>query len=165
MWVFLIIALIAWVLSPFVLIPLLISMSSKVKKKDAEIRRLNERLSDTVRGGEPVRPVSVQLTIDDISGIAKSDPADEAAAGSAVTADRGNTEAGLPYETLQGEAEGDTALSDVPADERPVVQAEDLAEDTGSYLYESFPQDNAAEETHEEEKVHRTVRQTRRPRV
>lgn len=72
MWVMLIIILIAWVLSPFVLIPLLISMSSKVKRKDDEIRRLSQRLAESQNGREAVpsdRPAmagSHQLTLEDI---------------------------------------------------------------------------------------------------
>ncbi len=55
---------IAWVISPIVFIPLLISMSSKVKNKDEEIRRLNARLSDAKNTGV----VNPQLTIEDIRG-------------------------------------------------------------------------------------------------
>lgn len=63
MWVILIIILIAWVLSPIVLIPLLISMSSKIKKKDEEIRRLGERLA---QAGKNAPIEETRLTIEDL---------------------------------------------------------------------------------------------------
>ncbi len=68
----LIIFIIAWVLSPIVFIPMLISMSSRIKKKDDEIRRLNERLTErpaeSVRRSVAEEETSSQLTIEDIRG-------------------------------------------------------------------------------------------------
>ncbi|MCR4808141.1 MAG: hypothetical protein K5857_10780 [Lachnospiraceae bacterium] len=81
---------IAWVLSPFFFIPMLISKSGKIKKKDEEIRRLSARLSQTgstqQTGGiqqprgtkeagplqqaapQPASAESHTLTLDDIRG-------------------------------------------------------------------------------------------------
>ena len=155
MWVLLIIVLIAWVLSPFVFIPLLISMSSRIKKKDAEIRRLNERLSDAVNRSVHDRSESVQLTIDDISGIAKDDTAGTVDSGSSVTAQN------MPYETVHDEA----PVSDITDEDSPILQAEVPMRDPVVDLYESYPQDTASEEIHKEEIIHRSVRQKSRPRV
>lgn len=72
MWVFLIIFLIAWVASPLVFIPMLISMSSKVKKKDDEIRRLIDRLREEKERSS--RAGDSRLTIEDIRGTSHVEP-------------------------------------------------------------------------------------------
>ncbi len=170
MWVVLILILIAWVLSPFVLIPLLISMSSKVKKKDAEIRRLNERMAEAsgrpypIRRPEPERPVNSQLTIDDINGLANAGTADTVdTVGSFDIAADGpvNAAKDVLYATVQGEI----PAFDPSDEDSSILQAEASAQDPEDDLYESYPQEDVAEEIRKEEKVRRPVRRTGRPRV